>query len=81
MKFKENPRTRSRFAPPLKQRGLGESTIQRFGAESDREVIISLDQHLYAPVALSWITAQSNIADTLNLSFQPDRRMPQTSWI
>src|SRR3989304_4554837 len=43
VKFKENPPLDAVRAA-LKQRGLGESTIQRFGAESDREVIISLDQ-------------------------------------
>ena len=43
VKFKENPPLNA-VREALKQRGLGESTIQRFGAEADREVIISLDQ-------------------------------------
>ena len=46
VKFKENPPLDA-VREALKQRGLGESTIQRFGAESDREVIISLDQTFY----------------------------------
>ncbi len=46
VKFKENPPLDA-VREALKQRGLGESTIQRFGAEADREVIISLDQTLY----------------------------------
>ena len=54
----------------MKQRGLGESTIQRFGAEADREVIISLDQTFTASGS-ELDHGQSNIADTLNLSFRP----------
>jgi preprotein translocase subunit SecF len=56
VKFKENPQLDA-IRGALKQRGLGESTIQRFGAESDREVIISLDQTLYRQVAVSWTMA------------------------
>lgn len=69
VKFKENPPLDAVRAA-LKQRGLGESTIQRFGAEADREVIISLDQSFTASGS-ELDQGQSNIADTLNLSFRP----------
>jgi preprotein translocase subunit SecF len=69
VKFKENPQLDAVRAA-LKQRGLGDSTIQRFGAESDREVIISLDQSLTVK-GTELDQGQSNIADTLNLSFRP----------
>ncbi|MSO22181.1 MAG: protein translocase subunit SecF [Acidobacteria bacterium] len=69
VKFKENPQLDAVRAA-LKQRGLGDSTIQRFGAESDREVIISLDQSFTAKGS-ELDQDQSNIADTLNLSFRP----------
>ena len=69
VKFKENPPLDA-VREALKQRGLGESTIQRFGAESDREVIISLDQSFTASGS-ELDQGQSNIADTLNLSFRP----------
>jgi preprotein translocase subunit SecF len=69
VKFKENPQLDAVRAA-LKQRGLGDSTIQRFGAESDREVIISLDQS-FTVKGTELDQGQSNIADTLNLSFRP----------
>lgn len=69
VKFRENPPLDAVRAA-LKQRGLGESTIQRFGAEADREVIISLDQTFTASGS-ELDQGQSNIADTLNLSFRP----------
>ena len=69
VKFKENPKLDA-IRGALKQRGLGESTIQRFGAESDREVIISLDQTFTASGS-ELDHGQSSIADTLNLSFRP----------
>ena len=69
VKFKENPQLDA-IRGALKQRGLGESTIQRFGAESDREVIISLDQTFTASGS-ELDHGQSSIADTLNLSFRP----------
>jgi preprotein translocase subunit SecF len=69
VKFKENPQLDA-IRAALKQRGLGESTIQRFGAESDREVIISLDQSFTAS-GRELDHGQSSIADTLNLSFRP----------
>ena len=69
VKFKENPQLDA-IRAALKQRGLGESTIQRFGAESDREVIISLDQSFTASGS-ELDHGQSSIADTLNLSFRP----------
>lgn len=69
VKFKENPPLDAVRAA-LKQRGLGESTIQRFGAEADREVIISLDQSVTAS-GTELDQGQSQIAETLNLSFRP----------
>ncbi|MCI0723314.1 MAG: protein translocase subunit SecF [Acidobacteria bacterium] len=69
VKFKENPQLDAVRAA-LKQRGLGESTIQRFGAESDHEVIISLDQTFTAS-GTELDQGQSKIAETLNLSFRP----------
>ncbi|MCI0622477.1 MAG: protein translocase subunit SecF [Acidobacteria bacterium] len=69
VKFKENPQLDAVRAA-LKQRGLGESTIQRFGAESDHEVIISLDQ-TFTVSGTELDQGQSKIAETLNLSFRP----------
>ena len=69
VKFKENPPLDAVRAA-LKQRGLGESTIQRFGAEADREVIISLDQAVTASGSVL-DQGQSQIAETLDLSFRP----------
>jgi preprotein translocase subunit SecF len=43
VKFRERPPLDA-IRAALKQRGLGESSIQRFGPEADHEVIISLDQ-------------------------------------
>src|SRR5262245_53721475 len=69
VKFKENPPLDA-IRSALKQRGMGESTIQRFGAEAEREVIISLDQTFTAS-GTELDHGQSSIADTLNLSFRP----------
>lgn len=69
VKFKENPPLDA-IRAALKQKGLGESTIQRFGLESDREVIISLDQTATTR-GQELDHGQSGIADTLNLSFRP----------
>jgi preprotein translocase subunit SecF len=69
VKFKEKPPLDT-VREALKQRGLGESTIQRFGPEADREVIISLDQTFTAS-GTELDQGQSNIADTLNLSLRP----------
>src|SRR5262245_5281275 len=69
VKFKENPQLDAVRAA-LKQRGLGDSTIQRFGAESEREVIISLDQS-FTVKGSELDQGQSSIADTLNLTFRP----------
>jgi preprotein translocase subunit SecF len=69
VKFKQNPQLDAVRAA-LKQRGLGDSTIQRFGAEAEREVIISLDQS-FTVKGTELDQGQSNIADTLNLSFRP----------
>src|SRR5437667_11622485 len=62
VKFKENPQLDA-VRVALKQRGLGDSTIQRFGTESDREVIISLDQTFTARGS-ELDQGQANIADT-----------------
>jgi preprotein translocase subunit SecF len=69
VKFKEAPPLDAVRAA-LKQRGLGDSTIQRFGAEADREVIISLDQS-FTTKGSELDQGQSSIAETLNLSFRP----------
>jgi preprotein translocase subunit SecF len=69
VKFKENPPLDA-IRAALKQRGLGESTIQSFGAEADREVIISLDQAVTASGS-ALDQGQSQIAETLDLSFRP----------
>jgi preprotein translocase subunit SecF len=69
VKFKEKPQLDA-IRGALKQRGLGESTIQRFGAEAEREVIISLDQSFTASGS-ELDHGQSSIDDTLNLSFRP----------
>ena len=67
VKFTEKPHLDA-IRAALKQRGLGDSAIQRYGIEADREVIISLDQSVKEG-ALN--QGQSNIADTLNLSLRP----------
>jgi preprotein translocase subunit SecF len=66
-----------RSAPPLdqiranlKRKGLGESTIQRFGPEGDHEVIISLEQAATEGGA-ELDQGRRTIEDTLNLSFRP----------
>jgi len=69
VKFKEKPPLDAVRAA-LKQQGLGESTIQRFGPESEREVIISLDQ-TFTTSGSELDQGQSKIADTLNFSFRP----------
>jgi preprotein translocase subunit SecF len=69
VKFKEKPQL-DVVRAALKQRGLGDSTIQRFGTEAEREVIISLDQS-FTVKGGTLDQGQSNIADTLNLSFRP----------
>ncbi len=69
VKFK-NPPQLDVIRGALKQRGLGESTIQRFGPESEHEVIISLDQKMTVSSG-EFDQGQSKIAETLNLSFRP----------
>src|SRR3989304_2703671 len=69
VKFKNSPPL-DVIRTALKQRGLGESTIQRYGVESDNEVIISLDQKVTASGS-ELDQGQSKIAETLNLSFRP----------
>jgi preprotein translocase subunit SecF len=54
----------------LRQKGLGESTIQRFGPESDHEVIISLEQNA-TESGSELDQGRRTIEDTLNLSFRP----------
>ena len=54
----------------LKQKGLGESTIQRFGPESDHQVIISLEQTA-TETAGELDLGRRTIEETLNLSFRP----------
>ena len=69
VKFRETPQL-DVIRTALKQRGLGESTIQSFGAESEHEVIISLDQKVTAS-SNQLDQGQSKIAETLDLSFRP----------
>src|SRR5262245_15428442 len=69
VKFKEKPQLDA-IRAALKQRGLGESTIQSFGAEDEHEVIISLDQKVTAGGS-QLDQGQSKIDETLNLSFRP----------
>ncbi len=69
VKFKEKPHLDS-IRTALKQRGLGESTIQSYGIDSDHEVIISLDQKATSSGS-ALDQGQSKIAETLNLSFRP----------
>jgi preprotein translocase subunit SecF len=61
-----------RNTPPLDliRKGLGESTIQRFGPESDHEVIISLEQKT-TESGTELDQGRRTIEDTLNLSFRP----------
>ena len=54
----------------LKQKGLGESTIQRFGPESDHQVIISLEQTA-TETSGELDLGRRTIEETLNLSFRP----------
>ena len=69
VKFK-NPPQLDVIRGALKQRGLGESTIQRYGPESEHEVIISLDQKMTVSSG-ELDQGQSKIGETLNLSFRP----------
>jgi preprotein translocase subunit SecF len=69
VKFREKPQLDA-IRAALKQKGLGESTIQRFGPEVNHEVIISLDQKFTATAA-ELDHGQSKIQETLNLSFRP----------
>jgi len=66
-----------RNAPPydqirsdLKRKGLGEVPLQRFGPESDHEVIISLEQKT-TESGTELDQGRRTIEDTLNLSFRP----------
>jgi preprotein translocase subunit SecF len=54
----------------LRKKGLGESTIQRFGPESDHEVIISLEQK-DTESGSELDQGRRMIEETLNLSFRP----------
>lgn len=54
----------------LRQKGLGESTIQRYGPESDNEVIISLEQKATEGGG-ELDLGRRTIEETLNLSFRP----------
>src|SRR5436309_2443489 len=54
----------------LKQKGLGESTIQRFGPESDHQVIISLEQTA-TETSGELDLGRRTIEETLNLSCRP----------
>jgi len=74
VKFKEKPHLDT-IRTALKQRGLGESTIQSYGIDSDHEVIISLDQKATASGS-ALDQGQSKIAETLNLSFRPVDAQP-----
>ncbi|MFN8008833.1 MAG: protein translocase subunit SecF [Terriglobia bacterium] len=74
VKFKEKPHLDS-IRTALKQRGLGDSTIQSYGLESDHEVIISLDQKVTAS-STDLDQGQSKIAETLNLTFRPTDAQP-----
>jgi preprotein translocase subunit SecF len=69
VKFRDKPQLDA-IRAALKRTGLGESTIQRYGAEAEHEVIISLDQKFTAS-GTELDRGQSKIAETLNLSFRP----------
>jgi len=69
VKFRERPPLDA-IRAALKQRGLGESSIQRFGPEADHEVIISLDQR-FTDSKTRLDHGRSKIEETLNLSFRP----------
>jgi preprotein translocase subunit SecF len=69
VKFKDKPQLDT-IRAALKQRGLGESTIQSYGVDSDHEVIISLDQKVTAS-GPDIDQGESKITETLNLSFLP----------
>lgn len=55
----------------LKARGMGESTIQRYGAERDNEVIIGLEQKGQEEKALD--TGKATIVETLRSTFAGDQ--------
>jgi preprotein translocase subunit SecF len=74
VKFKDKPHLDT-IRTALKQRGLGESTIQSYGVDADHEVIISLDQKVTASGS-DLDQGQSKIAETLNLSFRPADAQP-----
>jgi len=74
VKFKDKPHLDT-IRTALKQRGLGESTIQSYGIDTDHEVIISLDQKVTSSGS-DLDQGQSKIAETLNLSFRPADAQP-----
>src|SRR5438552_3086878 len=69
VKFR-NPPQLDLIRSALRQKGLGESTIQRYGPESDREVIISLEQKTTESGG-ELDFGRRTIVETLNLSFRP----------
>jgi preprotein translocase subunit SecF len=70
VKFRTPPQLDS-IRSSLRQKGLGESTIQRYGPESDHEVIISLEQKATESVGGELDLGRRTIEETLNLSFRP----------
>jgi preprotein translocase subunit SecF len=69
VKFRSTPPL-DQIRADLRKKGLGESTIQRFGPESDHEVIISLEQAA-TESGNELDQGRRTIEDTLNLSFRP----------
>jgi preprotein translocase subunit SecF len=69
VKFRSTPPL-DQIRGDLRKKGLGESTIQRFGPESDNEVIISLEQAA-TESGNELDQGRRTIEDTLNLSFRP----------
>jgi preprotein translocase subunit SecF len=68
VKFKSAPRL-DMIRADLKQKGLGESTIQQFGPQGDNEVIISLEKKEEASGA-ELEQGRQTIQDTLDVSFR-----------
>ncbi len=69
VKFKNSPQL-DLIRSALRQKGLGESTIQRFGPPEDNEVIISLEQKSTEGEA-ELDRGRLTIVETLNLTFRP----------
>src|SRR5206468_948034 len=69
VKFRNTPPL-DQIRTDLRKKGLAERTVQRFGPESDHEVIISLEQKT-TESGTELDQGRRTIEDTLNLSFRP----------